>query len=1015
MLACATMTAALPSALCRLPSLAATLALYLALLVLPLGAQTVDPRGDWRTIRTAHFRVHFPRALESQGRRAAADAEGAWAQLAAELAPPRGPIDLVVADNADVSNGFASTFPSNRVVVFAQPPVDASSLRFYDDWLQLVITHELTHVFHLDRSRGVWRGLQYVFGRNPALFPNTYGPSWLTEGLAVYYESRLTGSGRLVGTEHQLVARAARLGGHVPRLDELSLAASVYPLGERAYAYGSLLVAYMATRGGDGTVRRFVDAQSGQLIPWRLDRAARRAFGESFTAGHAAWADGIRTDENAGRSDSAWRRLTDAGWSLAAPRWLDDRSLLVGANDARAVSGVDVVRLDGSRRRLGRRNSVGPNVPLRGGGILFAQLEFANPFTLRSDLYVQRDTAPVPQFGAASRGQRRLTFGARLSHPDARADGAIVAVQSGAGTTWLVRVDSSGRTIVPLTAASPDTQWTEPRWSPDGTRLAAVQIVRGGRSAIVVLDTLGAARLDLVRERAVHAAPSWSPDGRRVYWSSDRSGSPQLYVAELPAPDGTSGAASAGARLLTGVSTGLFEPAPSPAGGMLASLVFLADGYHLAVADTAALGVERPEARWRPYADSSRVSAAPVSSDSPAGAYRPWRSLLPRYWSPTFGTSDGGSPTLGAATSGNDVLGRHAYYATASVNTKTHDLEGGVSYRYARLVRPFVDVSASQAWQYDSIRARFANGTTGRDPHFRRDRVAALTLTVTRPRVRSGATLAVGALAERRSYTSTFPSLVTYGDTALGRNFPAVFASASWLNTRRPIRSISPEDGVALGGSVQQRWQDGRYGPQSRRAIGVARVYKSLDLPGFAHHVLALRVAGGATDERATTELSVGGVSGSSAEVVPGVRIGDPARTFGVRGFAPDAQQGIRALAGSLEYRAPLALPARGLRLLPVFADRLSIGAFADAGTAWCPGETRAASPVCVTTDSGAPTPRSPLRADWLASVGAELGLDAALAYDAPYRFRLGTAVPVRRRDLAARSASVYLSLGLAF
>ena len=32
-------------------------------LAAPLAAQGVDPRGDWRTLETAHFHVHFPRAL----------------------------------------------------------------------------------------------------------------------------------------------------------------------------------------------------------------------------------------------------------------------------------------------------------------------------------------------------------------------------------------------------------------------------------------------------------------------------------------------------------------------------------------------------------------------------------------------------------------------------------------------------------------------------------------------------------------------------------------------------------------------------------------------------------------------------------------------------------------------------------------------------------------------------------------------------------------------------------------
>ena len=145
--------------------------------------------------------MHFRAALNEQGRRAAAAAEGAYALLASELAPPRGPVDLVLTDNTDASNGYATQTPTNRIVIYAEPPIEASALRaFYGDWLQIVITHELTHVFHLDRARGIWRLAQGVFGRNPALFPNSYGPSWLTEGLAVYFESRLTGSALIVLT-----------------------------------------------------------------------------------------------------------------------------------------------------------------------------------------------------------------------------------------------------------------------------------------------------------------------------------------------------------------------------------------------------------------------------------------------------------------------------------------------------------------------------------------------------------------------------------------------------------------------------------------------------------------------------------------------------------------------------------------------------------------------------------------------------------------------------------------------
>ena len=96
--------------------------LLLAILATPAASQ-VDPSGQWRTLHTQHFRVHFRPAYRDKALEVAAEAERAYGLLARELHPPRGTIDLTVSDDVDTPNGFTTTYPSNRFTILLVPPV----------------------------------------------------------------------------------------------------------------------------------------------------------------------------------------------------------------------------------------------------------------------------------------------------------------------------------------------------------------------------------------------------------------------------------------------------------------------------------------------------------------------------------------------------------------------------------------------------------------------------------------------------------------------------------------------------------------------------------------------------------------------------------------------------------------------------------------------------------------------------------------------------------------------------
>jgi len=977
--------------------------LVLALLLAPAAHAQVDPSHSWRTIQTRHFYVHFTPPVEALARRIAADAERAYGQLSEQLHPPRGMIDVVLTDDADLSNGFATPFPTNRIVVFANPPVSESALRYTNDWAQLVITHELTHIFHLDRTRGIWAVSQKIFGRAETTFPNLYAPGWLTEGLAVYEESRLTGAGRVLGSEHRMIARAAAIDHRFPALGAVSEAQGRFPFGETAYAYGSLFFDFMARTYGPQRVHDFVEKESADLIPYLVDIPARQGFGVSFSHAWRDFRDSVTRSVRVGDVSplAGWRPLTHDGVFVCDPRWLSDSSIIYSGSPGRESFGAFRVDLNGKRTRVGRRNSRSPNAPLAGGALLYAQLDFRSPYQERSDLWVQR------------RGhEHQITFGQRLASPDARADGRIVAEQIIPGATRLVLVSADGKQVTPITTGSYDEQWTEPRWSHGGDRIVASRWLRGNISQIVVLDTTGRLLHLTSSGTSIEATPSWLPGDSGIVYSSDRTGSAELYVERFREPRTFAGATTS---KLSNVETGLFEPSPAPTRAQLAAVLFRADGYHLGVGSCCDASSGASFAPVPAYVDTvPGADVAPVLVDSsPARRYSPWRTFLPRYWLPTLDQGIDGGYRIGAMTSGADVVGRHAMSATLELPTNNTGVVWNGTYQYSGLGVPVIQADASQEWE--SLGDAFSRDAqrTVLGEVFRRTIDADLLATWIRQRARTAAALTAGIGIEHRTHSTSpsFPIALIDSAGALGTlDFPTALVGASFANYQVPPFAISPEDGVALSTTLRDRFRSGvnASGGQSVSIVGISSIYKSLDLPGFAHHVIALRGAGGWADERASGYFSVGGISGSTFQVIPGYTVGEGRRTFGVRGFAPGTLVGIRAFTGSAEYRVPLFLTGGAPGPLPFFLDRSSLTFFGDYGTAWCP-DARADREVCN-------DPNLVHRMD-IGSVGGELNLNLGLlSWDSPYRFRFGVVHPTQNGHFFHEAmVQAYFAAGASF
>ena len=502
----------------RLPTRALGVVLLLGLATSASAASRYDPRLRFRTIRTPHFDIHYHQTEAALAGRLATIAEETRARLERELGAPRGRVQVILVDQADIANGWATPAPYDAIEIAALPPEPDSFIGNTTGWLELVFTHEYTHIVHLDRTQG-WMGpVRAVLGRNPIVFPNAFLPQWQVEGLATYEESRQTGQGRVpAGDFRSLVDVAARDGRFAPR-DRASGGLVDWPAGHAAYAYGAYFHQFLEQRYGQERIAALADATAGR-VPYFGSGAFRSVFGKSVEALWREFRDSReRVTAPSSLTDERAARLTHHGFQVGALRLAGDGTLYYSLADADRFPSLMALPAGATPRRVAWRYA-GTSTALAGDWIVFDQVRIVRSVALYSDLYaVRRDGGRV----------RRLTDGARAGAPDVSPDGRTIACTvdlDGRHAIATLPFDPLGPRGAPRPLVSDGaSDYSQPRWSPDGRTIAAVRR-HDGRFELVAIDVAsGSVRTVLVRGDARVISPAWTPDGRAVLFAMDEPG-----------------------------------------------------------------------------------------------------------------------------------------------------------------------------------------------------------------------------------------------------------------------------------------------------------------------------------------------------------------------------------------------------------------------------------------------------------------------------------------------------------
>ena len=457
------------------------LLLILALAAARLAGQNIGlhpPDVDWQQLQARHVRVLFPAGFGARARRVAGLIDRLAEQHDRSVGDRLYPFDLVLQTPNLTVNGYVSLAPF-RSEFYTTPPQSFSRLS-NTDWLDLLAIHEFRHVQQTSNER---RGITGLV----SILQGQYGwmalsgiatPNWFTEGDAVVAETAFTSGGRGRTPAFSGDLRAL-LGSGITYRYAKARNGSFRNLVPSHYVYGYGMTTFARERFGNDVWKPILaEGASFRGLIYPFSRALKRATGLSTRELYRA-----TMEELEARQDS----------------FLAARNLTTGDiidNGDRDVRDYQFAGTDGQGRLLALRTSY-REIP--------ALVEVGSPDRVITRTAVQRE----PWLAVSD----RFALWTRYSQDPRYTNQNYSDLE--------IYELSTGR----KRRLTQHAKYLSARFSPDERRLAAVwyDILAGGPELHLLDAATGAVTARLTTDDANLAWPTFSADGRRVYYLSQNT------------------------------------------------------------------------------------------------------------------------------------------------------------------------------------------------------------------------------------------------------------------------------------------------------------------------------------------------------------------------------------------------------------------------------------------------------------------------------------------------------------
>ncbi len=165
---------------------------YLTLVLLAIGAFGLNQYSysiEKYTLFSKYAQIHYPDGLQENAKYIARQFDAIYEIYQEQHKFSPKDVHIYLRDDLDLSNGFYTPIPHNYINFFMVPPTNY--LGGVTSWVDMLLTHELAHLFHINEEVGFPGELRDVFGNLFILYPSFFIPDFIPEGFATYQETHI--------------------------------------------------------------------------------------------------------------------------------------------------------------------------------------------------------------------------------------------------------------------------------------------------------------------------------------------------------------------------------------------------------------------------------------------------------------------------------------------------------------------------------------------------------------------------------------------------------------------------------------------------------------------------------------------------------------------------------------------------------------------------------------------------------------------------------------------------------